>query len=62
MKKRNLNTKLSVSRTTISKLQSDKVLGGARAASGFLSCAAEPVASQKNSCQYSCNKRTCYCL
>lgn len=62
MKKQRLTMKLSVSRTTISKLQSHLIQGGAENASGFLSCKPDPQPSVKHTCEYSCDKKSCYCL
>ncbi len=62
MKKRNFKN-LSLSKRLVSNLNSEKVLGGAADSSKSFRLADCPVAeSAKQTCQYSCIKRTCYCL
>ena len=61
MRKKSLKN-LSLKKNKISSLSRESVAGGALAGSGFLSCAPDPPATQRQTCQYSCNKKSCYCL
>jgi len=61
MKKRKVSS-LSLKKNTIASMDV-KVLTGGAAGSGFLSCAPDPLPSQKQTCQYSCDvNKTCYCF
>lgn len=60
MKKQKLKA-LKLKKKKISNLTELTVQGGL-AATGFLSCAPEPIATQRQTCQYSCKKQSCYCL
>lgn len=60
MKKRNIKN-LSLSKTSISKLNSGSVMGGAADSSKSFRLADCPAPeTQRQTCQYSCNG-TCYC-
>lgn len=60
MRKKSIKN-LSLKKNKISNLSQETVAGGALG-SGFLSCAPEPLPTQRQTCQYSCVKKSCYCL
>lgn len=62
MKKRKVKS-LSLKKNTIASMESINVLKGGAADSGFVSCVPDPLPSQKQTCQYSCDpNKSCYCF